>query len=474
MAPASTATPRLTTLGWKSIKEAILASTGLETALELMETDGSSIEAQEVFAHYYRVLESGSNTLIAERDILPFTDPLDGTGLKYTDAERQNALSQTVLIRLNGGLGTSMGLQGPKTLLTVRDQQNFLDICVHQVLADRERYDVDLPLIFMDSYSTDAETLAYLRRYPTLPVDGLPLSFLQSREPRLVADTLAPLVLEEGSEEQWCPPGHGDIYPSLKSSGLLDLLLERGYRYAQVANGDNLGAALDPDLAAWFASTGHPFAMEVCRRTSNDRKGGHLARSKDTGRLILRELAQTPQEDLESFQDIGVHQYFNTNTIWLDLVAVADLLNQRGAALGLPLIRNTKQIATDGAAAVGVIQIETAMGAAIEVFEGACAVEVSRSRFLPVKTTNELLLVRSDLYNLDPQGRLVATKSPSPRVILEPLYYGKYADFEARIPMAPSLRSAHSLTVEGDWYFQPGSHIVGDVLLGESGGIFGP
>lgn len=451
-----------------------MANKGLENALELMEADGASAQAQEVFAHYYQVLKSGRATTIEERDIVPFTDPLDGSELKYTDEERRATLAKTVLIRLNGGLGTSMGLQGPKTLITVRDQKNFLDICALQVLSDRERYDVDLPLIFMNSYSTDAPTLEYVRRYPTLPVNGLPLSFLQSREPRLVAQTLEPLILEDNADAQWCPPGHGDIYPSLQSSGLLDLLLERGYRYAQVANGDNLGAALDADLATWFAGTGDAFAMEVCRRTPNDRKGGHLARSKETGQLVLRELAQTPQADVEDFQDIDLHRYFNTNTIWLDLVAVRDLLNQRGAALGLPLIRNTKMIPLHDGTKVEVVQIETAMGAAIEVFEGACAVEVSRSRFLPVKTTNELLLVRSDLYNLDDEGRLVATTSNTPPIVLNPGYYGEFNDFEDRIPTAPSLKAAHSLTVDGDWYFQPGARVVGDVFLGDPGGVFGP
>lgn len=449
-----------------------MASSGLDNALELMRKDGAAKEAREVFSHYFGILKSGQTGLIPEDDISPFTDPLDGTGLKYTDQERRDALAQTAVIRLNGGLGTSMGLEGPKTLLTVRDQKNFLDICVSQVLSARERYDVTLPLIFMDSYSTDAATLEYLGRYPTLPVDGLPLSFLQSREPRLVAQTLEPLTLEEDEDAQWCPPGHGDIYPSLYSSGLLDLLLERGFRYVQVANGDNLGAALDPDLAAWFASSGHPFAMEVCRRTANDRKGGHLARAKDDGRLILREVAQTPPGDTDAFQDIELHRYFNTNTIWLDLVAVRDILDLRGAALGLPLIRNVKQVPTAEGANIEVIQIESAMGAAIEVFEGACAVEVSRERFLPVKTTNELLLVRSDLYRLDERGRLKATTPSTPQVSLNPAYYGRFADFEQRIPRAPSLREATSLTVEGDWYFGAEACVVGDLFLGEPGGVF--
>jgi len=60
----------------------------------------------------------------------------------------------------------------------------------------------------------------------------------------------------------------------------------------------------------------------VTRRTAADRKGGHLARRTADGRLLLREVAQCPDADLESFQDISRHKYFNTNSLWLRLDAL--------------------------------------------------------------------------------------------------------------------------------------------------------
>ena len=65
-----------------------------------------------------------------------------------------------------------------------------------------------------------------------------------------------------------CPPGHGDIYPSLLGSGFLDRLLSKGVKYLFVSNSDNLGATLDVDLLAYFAKTDKAFIMEVKLATS--------------------------------------------------------------------------------------------------------------------------------------------------------------------------------------------------------------
>ena len=97
------------------------------------------------------------------------------------------------------------------------------------------------------------------------------------------------------------------------------------------------------------------------------------------------------------------------------------------------------------------------MGAAIEVFEGATAIGVGRDRFLPVKTTNDLLLLRSDVYEVGGDGRLTKVTDPAPLVDLDSTYYKTIGAFEQRIPdEAPSLKEAQSLTVKGDWTFEPG------------------
>src|SRR5699024_7913731 len=104
-----------------------------------------------------------------------------------------------------------------------------------------------------------------------LVVDSLPLDFPQNYEPKLRADDLTPVNWPQDPDLQWCPPGHGDLYTALETSGVLDALLAQGYRYANVSNSDNLGAAPDPAMAGWFAASGATYAAEVCRRTPADK-----------------------------------------------------------------------------------------------------------------------------------------------------------------------------------------------------------
>ena len=431
---------------------------------------GVSAPAIEVFSRFYELLESGATGVIREDTIEPLLDPPMLADVDITDAQAREAIGKTVIIKLNGGLGTSMGLDKAKTLLRVRDGMNFLDLIARQVLAARERYDARLPLLLMNSFRTEDDTLEYLAKYPELCVEDLPLSFVQSKEPKLRSDDLTPVEWPDDPTLEWCPPGHGDLYPALEGSGALDKLIEHGFRYACVSNGDNLGAAPNATIAGWFAQSGAPYAAELCRRTINDKKGGHLAIRKGDGQLILRDTAQTAAEEMDYFTDEHRHPFFHTNNLWFDLVALRAALTERNSVLGLPLIRNEKTVDPGDSSSTPVIQIESAMGAAIEVFEGATAICVGRDRFLPVKTTNELLLLRSDVYSLTSEGKLVATTESSPEIALDSRYYKLVDEFSRRIPSAPSLRKASSLKVTGDWTFEPSVVVTGDVELLDEGG----
>ena len=441
---------------------------GLSLCTEKMRAAGVNQVAIDVFSHYYRLCERGETGIIPESSIAPLLDPPQLAEVEVTDEDALAALGATVMIKLNGGLGTSMGLEAAKTLLPVRDGKNFLDLIVDQVRFARQAHGVALPLLFMDSFRTQRDTLAHLARYPDLAVDGLPLDFVQNAEPKLRLDDLTPVEHPADPSLEWCPPGHGDLYTALWGSGILDALIEAGFRYAAVANGDNLGAAPNAVLAGWFAGTGAPYAAEVCPRTINDRKGGHLAIRRSDGQLILRDSAQTAPEDQVYFSDEHVHPYFHANNLWLDLMQVRDAMRERGGVLGLPLIRNEKTVDPADPTSTPVLQLESAMGAAIEVFAGARAIAVGRDRFLPVKTTNELLLLRSDVFSLGEDGRLVAAAA-IPEIDLAGRYYKLVDDFEARVKVVPSLREADSLVVRGDWVFDAPAAVVGSVTLPEVG-----
>ena len=448
-----------------------MSDEGLRAAQDKMRAAGVAANAIDVFSHYYRELEQGATGLIREDTIAPVLDPPQLADVASDEAGAGEALARTVMIKLNGGLGTSMGMDRAKSLLPVRDDRTFLDVAMDQVRHARREHGVRLPLILMDSFRTSEQSLAAVRAQPDIEVEGLPLDFLQNQEPKLLAEGLTPVTWPADPSLEWCPPGHGDIYTAIQSSGVLDALLEQGFRYASVSNADNLGAAPSATLAGWFAATGAPYAAEVCRRTPADRKGGHLAIRRSDGRLILRERAQTADADMDFFTDEGRHPYFNSNNLWLDLEQVRAALVDRGSVLGLPLIRNTKTVDPTDPTSPAVVQIETAMGAAIEVFEGAQAIVVGRDRFLPVKTTDDLLVLRSDVFASASDGTLHVTSPTTPLVHLDPKHYRTIADFDARFPLGPpSLRQATSLTVRGDWTFGAGVVVVGDVELGDTGG----
>ena len=425
-----------------------------------MRDEGIGDLAIRVFEQNVETVARGEAGYVRESDIRPLTDVP-----RITHATGGEAIRQTAVIKLNGGLGTSMGLAKAKSLLHVTPDKTFLDIIVAQVMAVREEYEAGLPLVFMNSFHTEKDTADYLARFDSLEVEGLPLSFIQNRVPKLLRSDLSPVSHPENPALEWCPPGHGDLFTALPGSGMLNALLERGFRYAVVSNSDNLGAYPDPAIAQWFADSGAPFAMEVCKREPSDRKGGHLAVRESDGTIILREVAQTAPEDIDQFQDITRHSYFNTNTLWLDLEALSDELAKRDGYLGLPVIRNAKTVDPTDPDSAEVYQLETGMGSAIEVFEGSKAIEVDRSRFLPVKTTNDLLLIRSDVYDVAQTGILTRTVDHTPSISLDPVYFGHIAAFEERCEHVPSLVAATSLTVIGDYTFPEGFTVEGTVTL---------
>jgi UTP--glucose-1-phosphate uridylyltransferase len=441
-----------------------MSTAGLERARSKMADAGIDPVAIETFAHYYRLLEHGETGLIPESSI----EPIDSESLADVDVDEQTAsaaIRTTAVIKLNGGLGTSMGMERAKSLLCVRKGLSFLDVIARQVLHLRREHDAPLPLLFMNSFRTADDTMDAIARYADLPVEGLPLQFLQNREPKLLAADLTPVSWPRDPDLEWCPPGHGDLYTALRGTGLLQSLIDQGYQRVFVSNSDNLGAVPDARIAGWFAQTGTPFAIEAVRRTPSDRKGGHFARRKADGRIVLRETAQTSKHDRAALGDLDRHRFCSTNNVWFDLRAMAEALEARHGILGLPLIRNEKHVDPADPSTPEVIQIETAMGAAIEVFEGARTIEVGRDRFVPVKTTNDLLVLRSDVYDVG-SDFVLDPVSDAPFVDLDPAYYQLVPDFERRFPDGvPSLRRATSLTVKGDWTFGSKVTVVGDVEL---------
>ncbi|MCW3011160.1 MAG: UTP--glucose-phosphate uridylyltransferase [Solirubrobacterales bacterium] len=440
-------------------------STPEHPAVTKLRAAGAPDPALRAFSRAVDRVVAGDSGLLGEAELEPVTELPDAEALRAQDpAAVRAALEQAVVVKLNGGLGTSMGLSGPKALLPVKEGLTFLDVIARQVLHLREATGVRLPLVLMHSFATQAPSLEALGAHAGLDDQDVPQDFLQGRVPKLRAEDLHPAEHPAAPELEWAPPGHGDLYASLVSSGMLPALLGKGYRYAFVSNADNLGAVLDPELLAWFAGEGAPFLMEVADRSAADRKGGHLARRRGGG-LVLRELAQAHEEDLEHFQDVTRHRFFNTNNLWVDLQALEAALEAAGGALDLPLIVNRKTVDPKDADSTPVLQLETAMGAAIDVWDGAQAIRVPRRRYAPVKTTNDLLAVRSDAFVLTQDARveLAPERAGRPPVVdLDPEHFKLVDAFEERVPAGPpSLVACERLTVRGDVAFGAGVVVRG-------------
>ena len=433
-----------------------------------MQAAGLSQTFIDNFQFYYKQLVEGATGYIERAEAQPVHDlPAYATLDAACQQAGVDALAHTVVLKLNGGLGTSMGMDGPKSLLPVKEGLTFLDIIVRQNLHLQQTTGARVPLLLMNSFATRAASLAALARYPEFSQD-IPVDFLQHMEPKVWKDSLLPATWPDDPEKAWCPPGHGDIYTALVDSGMLQTLLAAGYEYAFVSNADNLGAVLDLAILGFFAAQRLPFLMEVAERTAADRKGGHLARGSN-GRLILRESAQCPPNEEAEFQDIQRYRYFNTNNLWLNLRALADLLAAQHGILGLPLIRNEKPIDPSDPATPRVYQLETAMGSAISIFAGAQALCVPRRRFVPVKKNSDLLVLMSDAYRLNADFTLALAETldgKPPVVTLDDRFYLLHAAMRARFPAGPpSLRRCTQLTVNGDVTFGAGVTVLGAVTI---------
>ncbi len=432
----------------------------LNLFVEKMERHGLQPAAIDTFAYYYRKVVSGEKGLLPEKEISPVasTDVAAMQDLADCADDGEHAMTSAVWIVLNGGLGTSMGLAGPKSLLIAKADKTFLDLILKQAGQRGVR------LLLMNSFSTRPDTEAFLA---DRAISDPPRTFLQHKFPKILEEDLSPAVWPADPALEWNPPGHGDIYTALLTSGMLDRLLDEGVRYAFISNSDNLGAAPDAALLGYFSRHEFPFMMEAAERTPADVKGGHLARRRD-GRLVLRESAQCPDDETDLFQDIARYAFFNTNNLWINLGRLRDLFENR-KTLRLPMILNPKRLDPRDDGSPPVYQVETAMGSAVSLFENAAAVSVPRTRFFPVKKCNDLLLIRSDYVVFDKDGGLTPNSDRATDALtidLDPAFYGKIDDFNRRFPKGvPSLARCESLKIMGDVRFEENVVIRGKAVI---------
>ncbi|XP_044507021.1 UTP--glucose-1-phosphate uridylyltransferase 1-like [Mangifera indica] len=378
-------------------------------------------------------------------------------------AETKKILDKLVVLKLNGGLGTTMGCTGPKSVIEVRNGLTFLDLIVIQIEHLKTKYGCNVPLLLMNSFNTHDDTLRIVEKYTNSKIQIH--TFNQSKYPRLVADDFVPFPCKGKTDKDgWYPPGHGDVFPSLMNSGKLESLISQGKEYVFVANSDNLGAIVDLKILNHLIQNKNEYCMEVTPKTLADVKGGTLISYE--GKVQLLEIAQVPDQHVNEFKSIEKFKIFNTNNLWVNLKAIKRLVE--ADALKMEIIPNPKEV--DG---VKVLQLETAAGAAIRFFDQAIGINVPRSRFLPVKASSDLLLVQSDLYTLADgfvTRNPARTNPANPSIELGP-EFKKVADFLSRCKSIPSIIQLDSLKVTGDVWFGANITLKGKVTVAAKPGV---
>ncbi len=446
-------------------------------ALKMRDIGASDIQI-EAFRRNCMKAFSDKGGFIGEDEIAPVGVLPTFNQLAPVNEDRANQLLKAcAVIKLNGGLATTMGLEGgPKSLVRAHGQSSFLDITVHQILSQREKLGRKvLPLILMNSFNTSSQTMKSLMSYLDLLEQPVAAEMVQSRVPRIKADSLTPYVSADDPLSEWCPPGHGDLYLSLFVSGFLAELLARDIKYIFVSNIDNLGASLDMRIPEWMAIHGYPMVMEVARRWDNDRKGGHLARDV-YGSFVLREAAMCKPQEREHFADIERYRYFNTNNLWFDAEALYKMIVSCEGLLDLPVIRNSKVLHDNLGRACQVYQIESACGSIISSWPQAQALEVERSRFVPVKGLSDLMAVRSDLFSIESDYSIayVGERKKLPLITL-PAQITSLDKLEQMLPYGvPSLRRCSSLSIEVPVVFGKDVKCEGDVKITATAEAFIP
>ncbi|MBF0359835.1 MAG: UTP--glucose-1-phosphate uridylyltransferase [Oligoflexia bacterium] len=372
----------------------------------------ASDENMKAFFHMFFKLIRGEKALISGDDYqqLAINEMLN---LKEINSEEKKRLKKigekllkegnVVFANLNGGLGTSMGCEGPKSVMEVKNKKSFLDLRIEQIKAISKKVGGDskssnlLPFALMNSFNTTEDTNRALKG--KISHDD----FEQNMFPRILVTKkgdktfYSPFKSEVRDADEWNPPGHGDFYAAAYGSGWLDELKKKGVKYIFMANADNLGAIPDSVIVGYIADKRVQILTEVTEKSKADVKGGGFGRSLRSGRIMNIEVAQVSDKNPKDMKKFESMPSFNTNNMIMEVDALIERMSKEGVRTSMivnPKIVEGKQV----------IQLESAIASAIEGFERSVVALVPRDRFLPVKKIGDMIALSSDLFVIAEDG----------------------------------------------------------------------
>lgn len=343
-------------------------------------------------------LEPAANRLATAPTPLS-TPPVDLRGHDDGHAQRTelglDALrgGRVAVLVLNGGMATRFGggAKGVVPVVEGHPRTSFLAVKLAEVERRASALGCAIPVVLMHSFATEAASRAH--------VDGIDWAGLRTDDRHWFSQSIMPRVLPDGTPLGALPeadafddatlyaaPGHGDTLARLRGSGTLAALRSRGVEHILISNVDNVGASLDPAVLGAHlqaASRGAAISVEVVRRVAGD-AGGCVAELPGGRPAIIEGFRLPVGTDLADFP------HFNTNTLWL----VAQHMDQ---ALPLTWFAVRKKIAWPGGGEREVVQFEQLIGQATE-FAPSAFLDVDRdTRFLPIKTRDDLAAARPRL-----------------------------------------------------------------------------
>ncbi|KAH9724769.1 UTP--glucose-1-phosphate uridylyltransferase [Citrus sinensis] len=361
-------------------------------------------------------------------------------------AETKMLLDKLVVVKFNGALGTNMGFSGPKSAIEVKNNLTPLDLMVDQVESLNSKYGCNVPLLLMDTAETHDRVQKVLEKYSNSKVDIHSLSLSQQPHEKSFEGHSRKDKLYPSSD-------HSVVFLSLMKSGTLDLLLVQGKEYALVVDSDNVAAVADPKIFNHLIQNQIEYCMEVAPVPSIDLRNSLI--NLRPGKFQLVDITQNPTK-----QSGGKFKFINTRSMWVNLRAIKRLIDTD--ELKVENFSSSKEVNDDQ-----IISRGTAADSAIQFFDHTIGINVAQSRYLPVNSTSDLLLLQSDLYTAD-EGILVqnpARDNPAnPSIELGP-EFEKVNDFQSRFKSIPSIINLDSLKVEGDVWFGAGITLKGKVSI---------
>ncbi|XP_054815270.1 UTP--glucose-1-phosphate uridylyltransferase-like isoform X2 [Prosopis cineraria] len=361
--------------------------------------------------------------------------------------ETKKLLDKLVVVKLNAGLGTKMmGLDIPKSTVNVSDGLTFLDLIINQIETLNSKYECGVPLVLLNTSDIHDNTLKILEKYSTSSINIQAFKQDQGSEVILSGDHLG--------KGEVCPFENGGAFLSLAESGTLDLLLTQGKEYILVINSDNVATVIDPSILNYLLNNKIDCCIEVTQGHSSDFHS-QLRNFK------LQEIARNPDKQMKD-----QFKLIDTTNMWVNLRAIKRLVDTD------KLKYNNQSVSKENDIDQSLLQ-KTAAGSTIQFFERAIGVSVPESRYLPLNTTTDLLLIQSDLYT-SKEG--VLTRNPNradpidPEIHLGP-EFEKVGDFQSRFKSIPSIVGLDSLTVTGDVWFGDNITLKGVVTIAAKPGM---